>query len=86
MELADKELLSSWLGGRVTPPRGICILFFLLFLLFLLIIIIFVFFSLLFRATLLIVSYILNPVVFSVAQTSPAKTFFLKIEMVFSFL
>ena len=33
-------------------------------------------FFLLFRATLLIVSYILNPVVFSVVQKSPAKTLF----------
>ena len=32
--------------------------------------------SFLFQATLLIVSYILNPVVFSVAQKSPAKTLF----------
>ena len=32
--------------------------------------------SFLFRATLLIVSYILNPVVFSVAQKWPAKTLF----------
>ena len=53
------------------------------FLLFLLSIIIFIFFlpfffqsSFLFRATLLIVSYILTPVVFAVAQKSPAKTLF----------
>ena len=39
--------------------------------------------SFLFQATLLIVSYILNPVVFSVAQKWPAKPFFLEIEMVF---
>ena len=39
--------------------------------------------SFLFRATLLIVSNILNPVVFSVAQKSPAKTLFPKIEIVF---
>ena len=38
--------------------------------------------SFLFRATLLIVSNIPNPVVFPVAQKSPAKTLFLKIEMV----
>ena len=54
------------------------------FLLFPLIIIIFIFFfpfslflflsSFLFQATLLIVNYILNPVVFSVAQKSPEKT------------
>ena len=38
--------------------------------------------SFLFRATLLIVSNILNPVVFSVAQKSPTKTLFPKIEIV----
>ena len=38
--------------------------------------------SFLFRATLLIVSYVLNPVMFSVAQKSLPNTLFLKIEMV----
>ena len=28
LELADKEQLSNWLGGRVTPPRGIHFLIF----------------------------------------------------------
>ena len=34
MKLADKEDLSNWLGGRVTPPCEICILLLLSFLFF----------------------------------------------------
>ena len=76
------------LGAEELLPAefAICFCFFCFFLLFLLIIIIFNFFSpfslflfqssFLFRTTLFIVSYILNPVVFSVAQKSPAKTLF----------
>ena len=70
LELGAEELLRAEIA--------FCSRFF--FLLFLLIIIIFIFFfsffsflsSFLFRTTLLIVNCILNPVVFSVAQKSPA--------------
>ena len=74
------------LGAEELLPTKLAFCFCCFFLLFLLIIIIFNFFSpfslflfqssFLFRTTLFIVSYILNPVVFSVAQKSPVKTLF----------
>ena len=81
----------AW-GPRNSSLRNLHFVFAVFFLLLPLIIIIllssfFPFFHFwavfLFRATWLIVSYILNPVVFSVAQKSLTKTLFLKIEIVY---
>ena len=84
--LRKRSNSQTGLGAEELLPAEFAFCSCCFFLLFLLIIIIFIFFfpiplylfqsSFLFQATLLIVSYILNPVVFSVAQKSPAKTLF----------